>query len=496
MALKQGWIDRAFGIVSPRAALRRTRARIAHDVIVRHYEAASSGYRTQGWNRQSGDANTSNVRDAGLSRIRDIARDLERNNPYATAALSTIGDHVVGWGIVAKALPKNERFQAAWDAHTNSTDIDADGRHDLAGLQKLVTRTMARDGEVLARRRWRRKEDGYRLPFQVQILEADFLDTSKSLALPNGGVIVQGVEFDPLGSRVAYWLFPTHPGSAIHPGSSLYSPSRRVPAADVQHIYKADRPQQVRATSWLAPVILRMKDSDEYEDATLMKQKVAAMLAIATTDVDGSGSAIGTSDDTGDTPTDSFGPGAVMNFPAGRSVEVIEPPAVREHGEYMSVTLRAIAAGIGVSYEDLTGDYTDLPYSAARMSRLRHWSRVDDWRWRVVIPQFCQPVWGWALDAAEFVGMSERPQARWTPPPMPLIEPDKESLATQRRIRNGETTLSDTLREQGLDPDESFAERAAELKKLDALGIVVDTDPRLMTQAGQAQSSSNGKAPA
>jgi capsid protein len=71
------------------------------------------------------------------------------------------------------------------------------------------------------------------------------------------------------------------------------------------------------------------------------------------------------------------------------------------------VTLRAIATGLGLTYEDLTGDYTNMPFSAARMSRLRHWARVvDDWRWRLLIPQFCDPVWDWAMEAAVIMGLT------------------------------------------------------------------------------------------
>jgi capsid protein len=54
----------------------------------------------------------------------------------------------------------------------------------------------------------------------------------------------------------------------------------------------------VRAVSWFAPVIVRLKEFDEYEDATLMKQKIAACLAVITTDVDGTAPALGTADDT------------------------------------------------------------------------------------------------------------------------------------------------------------------------------------------------------
>jgi capsid protein len=44
----------------------------------------------------------------------------------------------------------------------------------------------------------------------------------------------------------------------------------------VRHIFKVKRAGQARGPSWFGPVILRMKDLDEFEDATLMKQKVAA----------------------------------------------------------------------------------------------------------------------------------------------------------------------------------------------------------------------------
>lgn len=70
---------------------------------------------------------------------------------------------------------------------------------------------------------------------------------------------------------------------------------------------------------------------------------------------------------------------------------------------------------------------------------------------------------------------------------MPMIEPDKEALAYSRMIRNGVMTLGEALREQGRDPDEHLEEYAATNKKLDALGIVLDSDPRQTTAAGQAQ---------
>jgi len=656
--LPNTWVDRVVAIASPAWALRRQRARIASSLLARHYEGAATGRRTQGWYRSTTDANA--AVGPSLTKLRDVARDLVRNNPFAESALETIVNHTVGWGIV----PTVEH--QAFNAWANSTAIDADGRSDLAGLEKLVMRSVAESGEVLVRRRWRLRSDGLPLPVQLQVLEADFIDTGKDGRLSNGNRVVQGVEFDLLGRRVAYWLFTSHPGSSSASSGTLLSGSQRIPASDIQHIYRQDRPGQVRGPSWFAPVLLRFKDFDEYEDATLMKQKIAACLAVITSDVDGDATALGATD-TSDPLVDSLEPGMILNVPPGRNVEVVSPPTVAEYSDYSKTSLRAIATGLGVSYEDLTGDYciapetrvlcadlrwvradtltcgteivafdehrptgkgqrrkwrhasvvragrrklarvrivadratvtvsaehmflcigtsptrgyghkwvradqlapghkiaflaepweagyshvhgylkgiadgegvamsggfgkrgqqsyavvlsaesigvgpvvtlettthtviteglcshnTNLPYSAARMSRLRHWSRVQDWRWRLLVPQFLNPVWKWGMEAAELAGLSVVPSTDWTAPALPMLDVDKEALAFIRKVRSGQSTFSEAIREQGYNPDVFMRELAKDFAQLDALGLVLDIDPRKMTQAGQAQGS-------
>jgi lambda family phage portal protein len=486
------FVDRLTAPFAPAWTLRRSRARVALALLQRHYEAAAVGRRTQGWSRFSGDANAAIA--PTLARLRDLARDLVRNNAYAESAVGTIGDDAVGEGIVAKPATAHKAAADLWKAWAGTTACDADGLHDFAGLQKLVMTTVVGDGEVLVRRRMRRVEDGWPIPMQLQVLEPDYLDTLKDASLPGGGEIVNGVEFNGFGQRVAYWLYPKHPGAirGVVGTSSILSGSRRVPATEILHIFKVKRAGQVRGVTWFAPVILRFRDFDEFEDATLMKQKIAACLAVITSDVDGTGSALGaagtaTKTDGTTQEIDLLSPGAILNLPPGRNVQVVQPPQVREYADYCEVNLRSIATGLGVTYEDLTGDYTDLPFSAARMSRLRHGKRVVDWRWRMLVPRFCDPVWRWAMDAAAINGLADAPAARWTAPPMPMIEPDKEGLALQRLIRTGVMTLSEAIRERGYDPEELLDEMAADNARLDKLGLSLDSDPRRMTQAGQRQ---------
>jgi capsid protein len=114
----------------------------------------------------------------------------------------------------------------------------------------------------------------------------------------------------------------------------------------------------------------------------------------------------------------------------------------------------------------------------------------------MLIPQFCEPVWWWAMEVAGIFGAGRPPRAKWTAPPMPMIEPDKEGLAYQRNIRTGIMTLSEAIRERGYDPDEVFAEMAADNKKIDQLELVLDSDPRNTTQAGLPRVQQPPAAPA
>ncbi len=495
-ALSETWLDRTIGTVAPRWHLKRMRARVAADLVKRHYEAAGTGRRTN-WNRTGGDANS--AVGASIGKIRDLSRDFVRNNAHARGALRTIGNHVVGWGIVANATPSNKQVDDRWRQWAGTTACDADGRRNLPGLQKLIIRGVAESGEMLVRRRWRRPSDGLPIPLQLQVLEPDHLDTNKTQLLEQGrGRIVNGIEYDPIGTRVAYWLFPEHPGSTLIPGGSFLSASRRVPAAEILHVFEADRAGQNRAISWFAPILLPAKDLDEYCDAQVMKQKIAACLAIVTSDVDGTGTPLGTSaaGDTSTSPeTDQLQPGGILNLAPGRAVTVVDPPTVGDYEAFTSTEHRKIAKGLGLSYEDYTGDYSKVNFSSARMSRIEHYENVHDWRWQLLVPQFCDRVFEWAMTALQLQGTLETlPTAEWTAPPMPMIEPDKEGLAYQRLMRNGLMSLAEALRERGDDPQAVLSEIATMNAVLDTLGVKLDSDPRHMTQAGQQQGTPSAPA--
>ncbi len=492
--MKLNWFDRLMLPLAPQWTLGRVRSRAAVELVVRHYEAAQASRRTSGWHRNSGDVNSGMAR-AGIE-LRMHARDLTRNNAWARRAQHVIANNVAGWGLVPKAngdkRDRNLEATALFNKWANSTLCESEGRHTFAGIQHLVMKSVPESGEILIRRRWRRPEDGLPIPMQIQILEGDYIDSGKDgLKGVAGGPIIQGVEFDMIGRRAAYWLFDAHPGSGLASGIS-----RRVPATEIAHVLYSERPGQVRGISWFAPAIVPLKDFDEFEDASLMRQKIAACFAAFVTDNDGQGTAIGEQSTT-DPLVETLEPGMVVQLPEGKQVTFGNPPNTTDD-KFTERTLRRIAAALGVTYEDMTGDYSQSNFSSARMARLSHWGNVHDWRENMLIPLLCDQVWAWAMEAAVFASLiPEAMPAQWTAPPMPMIEPDKEGLAYSRLVRNGTMTYSQMIREQGGDPEAHLDEYASDQKMLDERKILLDSDVRAVSAAGltQVRVGAGGDAP-
>jgi len=482
--VKLTWFDRVVAALSPGAGLNRVRARAAFDTLVRHYEAAQPGRRTSGWQRTPADANIAAM--GALAEMRMHARDLIRNNAWARRAQRVIANNTAGWGIVAKPIGSNpaevQRGAALWKAWAESTECESEGRHTFGGLQHIAMKTIAESGEVLIRRRWRRPTDNLTIPLQLQVLEPDHLDHARNnITSQAGGPLIQGVEFDKLQRRTAYWLYPQHPGSGRNARAS-----ERIDASEVLHVFYTERPGQARGVSWFAAAILNLKDLDEYDDAELMKQKIAACFAAFVTDIDGSSPALG-EPSSADELVETFEPGMIQKLPPGKDIRFGAPPPITADS-FASRNLRRVAAALGVTYEDLTGDYSQVNFSSARMARLSHWANVYDWQHNMLIPLLCQGVWDWAMEAAVAAGELMEPLGvQWTPPPMPMIEPAQEGLAYSRLVRNGVMTLSEVIRERGGDPAAHLEEYAADNAELDRLGIKLDSDPRATSAAGLTQ---------
>ena len=483
-----GW-DRFILRLFPGWGRRRLQARAAAFSLQRHFDATASSHRTAHWQRRSTDANAAAA--ASLVQLRELSRDLRRNNGWARRGIGVIATNTVGRGIqpkpVGAGLGEDQKREALelWNAWGQDVACDFDGRLPFSGLQDLVMQTVVESGECLVCREPTNSAEGLAIPLRIRVLEPDYLDVARDGQLDNGGQVIAGVEFDQRGRRVAYWLYEDHPGGRMR--MSTRFASRRVAAADVLHIYRVERPGQVRGIPWLCAAIAKLHDFDDYDDARLMQAKIAACFAAFVTDVDGDSKPLG-EEDPDNAKLEELQPGHISYLAGGRDVTVATPPSTGDHSGFTETQLRRIAVSLDVTYEDLTADYSRVNFSSARMARLSHYGSVHKWRHHMLIPQFCAGVWRWAMQLASAVhGWRATPSALWQPPPLPFLEPDKEGLAYQRLIRTGVMSAPDAIRERGNDPQQQLDEIAAWNKQLDELGIVLDSDPRRTSSTGQAQ---------
>src|SRR5512132_1408398 len=192
-----------------------------------------------------------------------------------------------------------------------------------------------------------------------------------------------GVEFDALGRRRAYWLYPVHPGEvAMFRRASLTS--QPVPAASMLHLFDRLRPGQVRGVPWFAPVILKLRDLDEYDDAELVRKKIEACFAAFVTGADDEETLGSAATDADGRRVESFEPGMIEHLAPGKDVKFATPSAGGGYAEYMRVQLHAIAAGVGLTYELLTGDLSQVSAGLLEFRR-----RMEALQWQ--LPGLCRP---------------------------------------------------------------------------------------------------------
>lgn len=461
-----GWIGRALdsviGEIAPSVGGKRMVARRALGLAM-NYDAASRGRRTQGWKAPSTDADAAAF--GSRERLRQLSRDMVRNRPYAARAREVVVSNVVGTGIVPSVVHEDQQKQAEiWAVlkdHLLTPALDARGELDLYAQQEVVIGTVFTDGEILARRRIRRGKYARDLPlgFQIELLECDHLDTT--ITSWGGNEVIEGVEYSPIGDIEAYHLFREHPGAARLRGVVLKS--ERVSWRDVLHIRRLDRPGQLRGVPWLAPVMLTMGDLSDYQEAEILKQKMAALLAgVVTYDKDD----VGAEDVKKLRGLSKLEPGAVVAAPQGAQITWTTPPKVESYPQFVRENLGAVAMGIGITRESLTGDLSGVNFSSGRMGRMEMDRNVERWQ-RLVVGQFCMGVERWVREAwrLQQVLPAEEFVLAHTAPRRPLIDPNDEIDAMLKAVDGGVNSRQNVQRTLGLDPEQIRRERAEDQRK-------------------------------
>ncbi|AOZ05958.1 phage portal protein [Cupriavidus malaysiensis] len=482
-------MDRLIGHFAPARGLRRMAARAHYDrarEIARGFDGASlRGPRGAGRQPGGGSGNAELV--PALARLRNRSRDLVRNNGYIKRALNVLVQNAISsTGIVPKY--ENPAHGALWSRWARQ--CDAGEQLNLAGIQAQLARAAWESGEVLLRFEYCPPEAGLEVPLQLRVLEADHLDTSRTGPV-DGGFCIAGVQFNLKGKRTGYWLFDHHPGEVEAVPRSWVS--RFVPAADIIHLYRViDRPGTVRGLPHFAVSIWRARDLGEYQEAELVRKKIEACFA-AFVWMEGDGfQGVGAG---GITPVPGGGagrqpprlegmqPGSINYLRAGERVEFASPAASEGYEEHVRVDLRAIAAGSDITYEQLTGDYSQVNFTSGRMGKIEFRAMVEQFQWLEFIPMVMERIAERFALAAYLAGKLPRPGLRpddWTAPRIPLLDPYREAQGYAVMVEQGFMSRHEVVRELGYIPLQVDEE--------------IETDPLRNALGGRARDASDADA--
>lgn len=470
-------LDQVIASFAPRVALSRALARRSLSLLANAgYDAGGSGRR---WFRGAGTNQNAENRKS-LVAMRNAARELQRNNPYAASALQAVVSGTVGSGIKPVASHPTskkkkqlaDRLMSEW---ANNIECDFDGRLNLFGLQALAMQTESLSGEALL---VRRISDDPRLtiPLRLQLLEGDFLDHTKDGLLNGSASLVQGVEIKD-GQRLNYWLYEAHPAEQ----SGRSNVSKPVGADQVAHVFDMVRPGQVRGVPRGVAAFTRLKVLDDYQDARVELQKIASCTSGFVYNDENTGD--------GDPLPERLEPGMLIRLNADERVTFNTPPSSSDHASFIVPEQRVIATAWGITYEALTGDYSTVNFASGKMGRIQMFSNVHRWRYNMMIPQFCKKIERWFLEAAALRGYDlSGVTFDWTPPKKEILDPAAEIPAIIKEIRAGLNSFQGACRERGIDPETLLKQIKEDIDLFDSYGLVLDIDPRRTTNSGQMQS--------
>lgn len=438
-------------------------------------------------------------------------RDLQRNNPHAEAFLRAVEQNIVGpngftlqskvtelrkvdgkWATLPDKTA-NSKIEEAWAQWSKPKNCSASGGMSLPLMERLIARTVARDGSVLVRKIRGKQAGKYGL--KLQLLEIDHLDLQKFETLPNGNSVRFGIELDSLGQPVSYRIFTTHPGD-----TSIASRDRMavtVPASEIIHIFLPKRISQCIGEPWLVSAMNSLQMLGKLEEYALIASMVgASKMGFFVNTGDGADAMMAGTESEDGTFIEDAVPGAFAQLPRGWDFKGFDPAQPNEsNAGFAQLILREIAAGGGCAYTTISGDLTGTNYSSARVGLLDErqlWMTLQNW----LIESFAVPIFEEFLSINMLNRNIELPfekfdkfnnpsfsGRRW-----PWVDPVSDAQALDIQIALGVNSRSRYCAEQGIDFEENLAELQKETDLAKEAGVTIVTkDPLQNAKLQQAQ---------
>lgn len=510
-------VDRLVGVFSPRALNDRVRYRWqAHmvDQQMSRYKAGERNRLNADWMADNRDIMT--ILRSKLRLMQARSRWLIRNNPYGAAAINNFLNYIIGTGLSLQMQARRYEYQTedgkevlvpveleAWNDWTEERFGEWAVNCDVSGTATMPVSFT--DCQWLAFRKW--FEDGEAfihlvedfslpgIPFRLQFIEPESLDLTKTEY--NGNPVMMGIEVHRRTSQpLGYWVW-------VDMGTNPYAPnpvSVRIEAERMVHLFTRLRPGQVRGVPWMAAVMERFFQLDEYADAELIGNKIAACFSVFITTPQGAEVPI-LAQEKGYFPKDANGnaianiaPGIIgTGLPPGSKIDVVSPQKPgATFGMFTKFHQQAMGAGIegGMSYHSLTRDTSGTTFASGRLAQTQDYQGYRPIQGRFAA-RFCAPILRRWMDLAVAVnevtapgyyqdkpGKSFWTRHAWMPPGWTLgINPQQEVAASRESMRIGLTSYDDECALLGYDGKTQLRKIARARKMAHRLDVLLDSDP-------------------
>lgn len=415
-------LDNGTGAVSPEALSVNPPVAGAAVAGGASYDGASKIDRLINWSPPLRSADADMLREKGSLDAR--ARDTLRNDAYVAGGDRQRKDSIVGAEYRLNAKPATKilwgkedptwesEFQEeietlfALDANSEQCWFDVSRKNTFTELVRLNVGVHMAGGESLCVSQWM-KDDGRPFRSALQMVDADRLSTPMSVIGLNQSKIRNGVLRDRWGAPKAYFIRNEHPneGAFSDFANDRYT-WERVPARTpwgrlrVCHIFETMRPDQTRGLAEIVTALTECRMTKHFRKTELERAVLAASYAMSIESEfpDNILDAMG-----GDVPVGenasvawmtsyleaiaSYSAGArnlhmdgtkIPVFAPGTSLKIQNPGGKSPMGDkYEQSLLRYIAAALGVSYEELSRDFTQTNYSSARAAFGLTWKTMQ-----------------------------------------------------------------------------------------------------------------------
>lgn len=447
-------------------------------VVRAKYDAAERGDDYKHWN--NADAFSA---DAALSpmvrrTLRNRARYERANNSYLAGISATLANDLVGTGPRLQL----DTGDVEADRAVERAFFDWGWLIDLPAKLRTMRESLVVDGEAFALMISNPRLAGVQL--DVRLIEAEMVATPTELmsqTITPEGNVVDGIEFDAVGNVIAYQVLNFHPGSNFRVNNLEF---QRVPANQMIHWFRSQRPGQNRGVPEVAPALRLFGQLRRYTEAVIAAAETAADLAAFIH----SNSPAAEVDEVDAFAALEIQKRTLTTLPEGWDISQLkaEQPTT-QYPAFVRAILGEIARCLQLPFNVAALDSSSYNYASGRMDHQVYAmnQRVErDQLERTMLdrvfaawvneatlagvlpdglPPFSEWNWGWVWDGKDHV------------------DPSKEASAAQVRLATLTTTLAAEYARQGKRWDVELRQIAAERQLMAELGLSM-TDPQQQPQ--------------